>query len=352
MELCNTVGNYCRSVALSTVLNYYHYPLSEAMCFGLGASFDFSTSEVKFGRFKQYRCISGNNENDFWFISDALELILDTIQPVTGQELKRTLCKLVNEGVPVIVQVAVDKYMMNLKASATNHIDENKKIFRLLGGSAGNHVTVVKNIGNDSILLMEPNIMSPVQIPWKSFETAANPHDCVIRPPANTVYYVRPSVTYENIIKRMPLIISNSIYENMYSYVISGNAWNGIEKLKSLNDFFFEKADEKTMHGNKILFRFFCDVVTGGGFYRRLYSRFLREANDKYLNDNKIREIAKSYNSLGREWSATAKFMLRECPNDILNIEIRNKIKFLEKQEYEAAMKLLERSEALRNEVQ
>ena len=305
MKLDATLGNNCRSVAMSTILSHYGYSLSEAMCFGLGEGFDFLGSKVKFGLLNKFTCYAGNNENDIYTLVNALKLEIDIIQLEENDKVRDTIEKLIYSKIPIIARVSLDKYLKFIPSSLTSNKESTKSIFKLINGSAGNHVVVITNCGNTGVLVYEPNISSPISIPWKNFLEAMNPSNAVIYHPSNTLFVLsaNPSSIKEDNISDMKMVIWNAIYSNMKRYIKNKSNWGGLHLVEELSENFLYLIFGRRTRKNVEFFRFFGDVATGGGFYRRLYGRFLKEANSKYLKNNSIDLISKEYYKLSRKWS-------------------------------------------------
>ncbi|HAU86660.1 MAG TPA: hypothetical protein DCW90_14580 [Lachnospiraceae bacterium] len=346
MNITPTIGNNCRAVALSTVLSYYGYPFSEAFCFGVGEAFDFSSSDIHFGLNRNYKCFSGNNENDIYTLAGHLKLAIDVSQPKTKTETRKLIESYIKNDEPVIVRVAINKYMKYLSDSMTNNMEQMQSVFRIINGSAGNHVTVISNTGKDKVLLHEPNIMEPVIISWDCLLDAMNPKDVVVRHPGNTIFHLRPTLSYCAIQKHLSRIISNSIYNTMFRYLYGESDYFGIKQVENFQNFFFKETNQDTYSKNAVLFRFFCDIVSGGGFYRRLYGRFLKEANEQYIHDSEIGKLYSKYYKLSKKWSTVSKEIVQNT-----NVDAAGASKLYEttlvdiaKTERELAERLLQRS--------
>lgn len=351
MELDCTIGNYCRAVALSTVLRYYDYPLSEAMCFGLGAALDFTASQVQFGKHgeKKIYCFSGNSSNDVYYISHLLHLDFRILQTENFRKTFELMKEIVNiQQQPLIAKVCIKMYLPYLRATMLNHSTQINDVFDVISTPASNHVTVVSWIDNKSVTIHEPNMMDASIIPNKVFYKALNPKSGFISPSANTFYYIRPSMCFEDIRPKMPKLIVKAIFDNMVVYLNRTSRFHGISSLDYVYELIREDIEYQKRKEMLTMFRFFCDIVTGGGFYRRLYANFLKEANLKYLHDNEMEKCFKKYAQLARLWSKLAKSFQSE--KIVLNVqELQNQIYFVINNEKEAAQMLYQVAERLRN---
>ena len=357
MRLNNSVGNNCKAVALSTVLNHYGYPFSEAVCFGLSGAFDFSFSRVKFKN-SYFNCVSGNNDNDYYSLSKILRLKFKVEKPHDAKELKELLEDKIQNGIPVISRVSIDKYIDVLaqkyfRADET-YTSETKKIFKILQTSAGIHVVVVGDIGHEMIQIYEQNIERPVNLSWKRFAIASNPNSTCLMHPVNSVYIIEPNYSYEKIRNSMDIIVAKAIYENMNNYLFTNSRWYGHRRIVDVRDWIVEILKKNGNHKELEMFRFFCDTITGGGFYRRIYSHFLSEVNEMYFDNNYFSYEAKSYMKLSRKWSAVAKKIKAANAKDKRDekdiTDIVDAINDIEKIEYDLAHRLLERGASYLNE--
>lgn len=357
MKLNNSTGNNCKSVALSTLLNYYGYPFSEAMCFGLSGMFDFSFSKVKFKN-SYFNCVSGNNDNDYYFFAKIMELKFKVVKSKDAKALKKLLEAKIHNGIPVISRVSIDKYIDVLaqkyfRADET-YTGETKKIFKMLQTSAGIHVVAVGNIGDEMIQIYEQNIEKPVNLSWKRFVIASNPNSTCIMHPVNSVYIIEPTYSYEKIRDVMDIIVAKAIYENMNNYLFSNSRWYGYSHIADVRDWIVDTLKKEGNHKELEMVPFFCDTITGGGFYRRIYSHFLSEVNEMYFGKNYFTDEAKSYMKLSRKWTAVAKKIKVANAKDMRDEKDINEIvdvmNDIEKMEHDLAYRLLEKGASYLNE--
>lgn len=351
MELDCTVGNYCRSVAFSTVLRYFGYPFSEAMCFGLSTAFDFSSSEVRFGRHREKKlfCFSGNNSNDVYYISHLLQLELRILQTRTSRQALQLIDQVVNqEQVPLIARVCIKEYLSFLKSTATNHVSESEEIFNIIDSRPSNHVTTISGLDRKQVTIHEPNLMESSYIPRKVFCKALNPKSGIVSPSANTFYFMRPTLSYEEILPKMPTLVAKAICDNMRQYLNGNGNHYGICSLGRVSDLLKDGMTIEEQRENLSMFRFFCDVVTGGGFYRRLYSRFLKEVNMLYFQNEELFCCAQDYGRLSKSWTKLGKLFLNEY-NDIEKEELQAEVNSVVDHERQVAQALYRIGEKIRN---
>ena len=353
MELDCTLGNYCRAVAFSTVLRHYGYPLSEAMCFGLGASLDFGASKLSFGKYgeRSLYCFSGNNSNDIYYISDLLDLDLQILQPRTSKQALHLIDKLVNQQeIPIIARVCIREYLPYLKCTPLNHVRESQEVFRLIDSRPTNHVTIVQKLEDKYVTIREPNIFEESVVPTKAFRKALNPHYGVVSTSANILFRIQPTLQFEHIQAKMPALTAQAILDNMDMYLHGGGQTYGVGALEKVNNLVCEGLEPDDQEANLVMFRFFCDTVSGGGFYRRLYSRFLKEANTQYYQDEQLAKCAKVYAQLSRTWSQLSKLFLRVASKEN-DRSLQMDVRAVCEQEILAAQRLYETVERIRNEL-
>jgi len=65
---------------------------------------------------------------------------------------------------------------------------------------------------------------------------------------------------------------------------------------------------------------------TGGGLFRYLYSRFLKEAGE-LLGNKELVDLGQRYNQIGQKWTSIAK-LIREIPKNPSNVHKASKILF------------------------
>ena len=348
MKIVPTMGNYCRAAAISSVMNYYGYCLSEAMCFGIGEAFDFLSSDTRFRKNKIYKCFCGNNENDIFRFSEQMRVSIQVYRPENKEKTKEIIERLIDQDKPVIARVSINKYMHLLPGMAVNNLESMKTVFKIINGAAGNHVTVISNTGKNKVMIHEPNIVLPIILPWEKLLEAMNPRNASVRHPSNTLYLMTPSVPAEimQMEENMRPIIWNAIYNNMKNYLFAQGAWSGIKHIELHGRELLNIEKKNELKKDAVLFRFFCDIVTGGGFYRRLYAQFLKEANERYLHDRIIEEATGKYFGLSRKWSRISKKIIEysQKPSDGCYCELEREWKEISLLEKELAEKLYLRS--------
>jgi len=106
------------------------------------------------------------------------------------------------------------------------------------------------------------------------------------------------------------------------------------------------KWPEMLPPGNE-LFRQFYEVMyvmmeedgTGGGLFRYLYSRFLKEAGE-LLGKKELEELGQRYHEIGQRWTAIAR-LIRETPKDLSNVDEARKTLLEVAKEEEKVLSLL-----------
>jgi hypothetical protein len=316
------LGVHCESSAIRDVLNYYGLEMSEDMVFGLDCTFGFLYWKEKV----PYRP---------FYISGKINTFPNTLPKFLGiRVIKKTtnnpteawkaIKDLIdkNVAVPVFVDMYYIDYMQ-IPREPWNHF--------------GNHVIVLVGYDEEKAeAYVADSAYKDIQsLPLKSLTEARNSkfEPC---PPENTWFEIHVPKTINPIGKAAKMAIGETA-ENTLNPPQSNY---GVKGIKSLAEDIVEWPKCSPVMGLKLaLFLQYIDLEvagTGGGNFRKIYSRFLKEAAKLLRNeelDNASERIAQSANL----WSETANLILRSSQKE--------KIGDVKKPLAEAQLKLIQCAE-------
>lgn len=347
INLEHKVGSYCKSTALSNVIRNQNINLNEAMLFGLSGGLDFSYSKpLDFENGQRLISVYGAIMNDFFNLSETLGLIYEVIKPKDNNEYLNIIRKYINLGIPLIATVSLMDYYnsLNKKRVTDNEIvEETELLFEMLNTSIGNHVTTIVNIDERYIYLYE-NTMNDIQkVEINDFLLASNPKKFSVIHPKNELHIIR---VVNNHKIQIDTIVYEAIRQNLSRFLNSTTGYNGISALKNFKNDFHKwpiilKSDEN-IYGTIKLFSYFCEIASSG-LYRRLYSRFLKEAA-RILNDEELLIYSKSYNFLANQWKKISRMLnnIKEYEKGFINKELIELLNSIVEEEESLALSLYE----------
>lgn len=299
-------GAHCITNAIRQVMEYYGYPLSEAMLFGLGSGISFVYVNLA-----NAPMVSGRNKV-FEFEKILAKRLKIEIQckkskeyTVACKKVKQMLDK--NQPVPVYVDMP---YMSYLHMDADSHFgghaivlfgyDDEKKVFYV--SDRDNHDypirTPIGNMSEDFHLV--------------SYDEMEKARSSVYRPfPAGNKYLV---FDFHNLGQNGQSLVTEEAVKEAVADVCDAMlnppaqllGLNGISKLQReiLNWRKFTDERLKTT-GITNYFQISKDGGTGGGIFRKLYGEFLIEASQMFPA-LKLEDIGKGFVAAATKWDTLA----------------------------------------------
>lgn len=289
-------GKHCASTALSDLMNFYNIKLSEEMCFGLGAGLGFFY--VKGDAFNPTHAImtrSATLEADFfthigipfqWRTEEnnarALEIVENYIQ----------------NNIPVLLQTDVH-YVSYYKSSShfNGHVvvqwgfDNDKGVAYL----SDTHWDGLQELSYDSLIKARTSKFPPIILENNYFE----------------VKNINNEFDITGAIKKALKKQANDMLSNSEE-----NGYMGIGGMKNASKDIvkWERADDW-----KWCARFSYQVIekrgTGGGAFRLMYSKFLKEI-EKYLPDFNAKEMSERMLEIAKKWTELSDVLKKISESD------------------------------------
>ncbi len=281
-------GKHCWTTALKGVLHYHKLYLSEEMIFGLGGGLGFIYWYMKMMQSPFIGTRSGKNEsltNTFKRIGgDAT--VFETASPVRGyQELKELLRN--KEPAFVFVDMA---YLPYLALPGAAHF--------------GSHTVVVYGLDEQNgLVYISDCAEKPLTVSIEDLEKARNSKFPPF-PPKNKllkIEYPRKTGNLESGIREA----IRECYTGMLKPPIKNIGLAGIKKWADIVPKWPQQFQGINLYGC-LLYTFITEVGgTGGGAFRPMYARFLRESSP-ILNEPRLIEVAELFDKSGKAWTETA----------------------------------------------
>lgn len=295
-------GKHCITTALKQVFEYYNYPLSEEMLFGIGAGLSFVSINLD-----KSPMISGRTK-PVQFEKTLAERLGVEISCKTSNNYKtafdKTL-KLLDANKPVLAYVDMP-YLDYLNLGKDNHF--------------GGHAIVLFGYDNDTekfYISDRDNSDNPIQTPkglisqdyhlvdYKQVELArsSNHHPF----PANNKYF---DINLANAQPITSAIIWQAIAETcctMLNAPAQLLGVNGINKFsKEIRKWCLFDDKKLKIAGITNYFQINADGGTGGGIFRKMYGAFLIEAST-IANCPELKKLGTDY--IAKKWDTIADIM-------------------------------------------
>jgi len=302
-DFIHRLGVHCESSALRDIFEFYGFRFSESMIFGLGSGLGFV----------------------YWHSKRGDKVLLPTFPFVGGRarDLYKNLCS--NLGVSVKVNKTSSKKrayealkdLISRDIPVMIHVDMPQLKYLGLPEQAhfGAHTVVVAGLDEDKgIAYIADTSFEGLQTATLMELEEARSSTFKPFPPENRW------LAFEFPSKMTPIedAIKNAINKTTWSMLYPPIKNLGV---KGISHFANEIVEwPKLFPPENELFRQFYEVSyvmmeedgTGGGLFRYLYSRFLKEAG-KLLNNKELADLGQRYNQIGQKWTTIAK-LIRETP--------------------------------------
>lgn len=300
------LGSHCSSLQMSNILRYNGLEVSEELCFGIGAGLGFIYRKA-FNPPLYF--ILGRSDELEEKICYHLGGIAVPYKTDDNQKAYEGVIKLLDKQQPVLV---------NIDASHFQYMRDRFNLFDNVR-YGGHRVTIVGyEMGQtkaSSYFYLSDYVWGDLQkVSFEEMELA-RACDGAQTPPNNLFYtFIFPEkfISVENAIKKgINLNVQTMLKPWFPVFGIPGLekfctrilTWNGTMK-------------EDLLRKNLNMTYMMMEVVgTGGGNFRRLFARFLRESS-VYLKDDSLMPIFKTYRRLGDCWKEIA-YLIHESAENI-----------------------------------
>lgn len=297
-----SIGSNCGTTASKIILNYYGYKLSEDMIFGLGSGLGFI-----------YQYYAGDES---YFLSGKNESLENNIANMfggtvitgyfDGEEMAFAKVKdFLNKNMPVILDVSI-RYLPYFKP----YLESVGNI----GFGLHNVVLIGYDEDEETVLLLDHRWNEPQKISMRDLARARGAADSGMNPRNAYRVYILPKSPIclaDYIEYAIQINVSRMKYPFAYKMGLSG--------LKTFqNEIFGMLTSDKWPEGAEAISTFAVlmeKLGTGGGNFRRMYGRFLKEA--AVITGRKIyHRTGEAYMSLAKEWKELYKELLAALLNN------------------------------------
>lgn len=292
-------GYHCITNSLKQLFQYYDHPLSEEMLFGIASGIQFTYLNLPSGPF-----VSGRS-NVFRFeenLAKRLNISIQCKRSTSYDKTTRRIKQLIASNNPVLTYV--DMYFLNY-LNMNGHFGGHSII--LFGYDDEKEVFYVSDRDNDDFAISSPKGKIQSNYHLVSYDEFRNARTSQYRPyPTHNKYLEIDFSNYQGITKDNIISSIQVSCANMLDIPNKMNGVNGIRKF-SREIKTWDRLDNKIYSHTRITnyFQISADGGTGGGAFRKMYSKFLEEANS-YLRNNVVNECAIQLQSISKQWDKLA----------------------------------------------
>jgi len=317
-------GVHCESSALRDIFEFFCFKFSEPMIFGLGSGLGFVYWHSKQ---MPYPFVGGRTRDLDKNLCSNLRVTIKVNKTKSRVKAYESLRNLISRGIPGMIHVDMP-YLKYWGLPEQAHF--------------GGHCVVVAGLDEEKgVAYLADTMFKDLQTPTLKELEEARSSTFKPFPPENKW------LTFEFPTKLTPVevAIRNAITKTTKSMLYSPIKNLGV---KGINHFANEIVKwPKMFPSETTLFRQLYEVSyimmeedgTGGGLFRYLYSRFLKEVGE-LLGNKELIDLSQRYHQAGQNWTTIAK-LIRETPKNPTNVhETRKALLEVAKEETEVLVAL------------
>ncbi|TCZ77171.1 DUF4872 domain-containing protein [Paenibacillus albiflavus] len=282
----HSMGSNCCTNSIRTILKYYDYDVSEDLVFGLGSGLGFIYQNyLDEGYF-----ISGRNESLEFNLAYLLEgELISDVNDCFQTEWEKNK-EFLEKGIPIIVDLSIP-YLPYYKRFTVQ--SENVAF--------GLHNAVLAGYDDEGVYLLEHRWSEVLKISHEDYQLARSVHNTSVSPQNAWKVLRVPEKLHKGNMK--PYIVDS--IQTMLNRIRQPFAFKiglkGLEMFCKEVEHWNSLPQDELKRNLMIAGVYLERLGTGGGNFRRMYSRFLKEAAG-YLDNALIQQVAAKYSSLASEW--------------------------------------------------
>lgn len=338
----------CMLFTIKYFLRHYGYMFNESICYGLGCGLEFYYSRKPPG--KSFFFIGGRRDNILNHLCSNLNIRLETKSGYDSMTAFKNVKQLIDNDATVYVNINAVKILPYVPRFFTlDFIDEmlKERIFTRL-----EHQNLIVGYDDEksTVYLCDAVSTRLLEVPWEVFIESWN--DAAEFVEKKNEYYW--CFTRQN---KFPL--KKAIYRSIETTVdlmqnpvvfkeTGGDNWMwcGLPALLNFVKEFPEwpkMLDKKSLTISIFLAYNVSALMSGGGFYRKHYSRFLFWASE-VLGISELRNIAVEYENIAQKWDSLLKKCYQELDTENYNLftdtETINLLNSIYEKEHDAILRL------------
>lgn len=330
-------GKHCITSSLSQIFNFYGYPLSEEMLFGIGEGLDFTYINLAHSPMVSGRSKVLELEN---VLSNHLGIEIKCKKSKDNDKIFAITKRMIDKNQPVFVYVDMP-YLPYLSMDINSHFGGHAIV--LFGYDDEQGVFYVSDRDHSTHPIRTPKGMIADNYHLISYEEMKTARASSSRPfPANNKYFTFDFTNFHGINKICLLSAITAVCNKMLNPAAKLKGIYGIDKFsKEILKWTSFENTKMRVAGITNYFQISADGGTGGGIFRKMYGNFLIEAAE-LLDYSRIRVIGRQFLTLSDQWDNVADDMWKlsqSGQSELLN-QISKKTIGLHDTEFELLSKL------------
>jgi len=302
-------GVHCESSALRDIFEFYGFKFSEPMIFGLGSGLSFV-----YWRSKQlpYPFVGGRARDLCKNLCSNLGVVVKVNKTLSRKKAYETLREMITRDVPVMISVDMPQ-LKYLGLPEHAHF--------------GGHCVVVAGLDEEiGVAYVADTMFQGLQTATLKELEEARSSTFKPFPPQNqwlTFEFPNKLTLTEVAIKNAIIKTAKAmLYPPIKNLGVKGISLFASEIVKWPK--LFPPENESFRQLYEVSYIMMEEDGTGGGLFRYLYSRFLKEAGE-LLNNKALTDLSQRYYQIGQKWTTIAK-LLRDTPKNNANVHEARKV--------------------------
>lgn len=306
------IGVNCGTTAALNVLKHWGYSFSEPLLFGLGKGLGFTYYADST---LPYPFVSGRGNHLYENIMNSLGFDTEIYGGDHGQI--RNIFQRLEEGQPSVVLLDLNKLDY-----ITNNLPKMDDPYLY----SEHHAIVVGGDEKENYILLKDHLWPVMRLDVPDFESAWGA-DYIIPKPLIQYYYkdsIKKNMLDESKLKQSILF---AIYRNFHELKFPCNPTNNVSGVRGMKSFLNDMTNFSAKFAGEdrgsILFNMLISIEklgTGGGNFRRFYSKFLRDAF-RITGVEFLQEFSQTYNGLSEKWKLFNRSMEKKTKERVDNLE-------------------------------
>jgi len=309
VRFIHRAGVHCESSALRDIFEFYGFRFSEPMIFGLGSGLGFVYWHSKRGDMvllPTYPFVGGRARDLCKNLCSNLGVSVKVSKTSSKKRAYQTLKDMISKDIPVMITVDMPQ-LKYLGLPEQAHF--------------GGHCVVVAGLNEDKgIAYIADTMFKDLQTATlKELEDARSSTFKPFPPENKWVTFEFPpklASVEAAIRKAITRTARDMLYPPIRNLGVKGINHFASEIVKWPKLFPPENEPGRQLY--EMGYIMMEEDGTGGGLFRYLYSRFLKEAGE-LLNIKELGDLSQRYHQIGAKWTTIAK-LIRETPENPMNV--------------------------------
>lgn len=296
------IGSHCGSTLMRDILQFYGYNLTEELCFGIGSGLGFVYRK---SWDPPLYMVLGRGQDLEEKIGEHMGFFTATNITYDNETAWHDVKAMIDSNTPVL---------LDIDASLIDYLKERFNLFEHVRYGGHRVCLLGYNMASSNVIVADYAWQELKKIDFSTF-SAARSSDIGEFPSRNLWYrFYFPQKTLsieESIARGIGFTVHNMLYPPNRQSGLQGM----LKFVRQVRLWPYESTDNAHVMKNAYIAYMMLETVgTGGGNFRRIYARFLREAA-KILKEPLLEQLSQTYFGLAKEWSKIAKLLLESSKN-------------------------------------